>query len=165
MTTGPQPRCCRNRAPPRFRSRTDVVTVSVAVKKGNDPVDNLTAADGPTLLDASKRSEAVLHYIYVSGSGDMPEHAISAFCTPDEVDSTKYVEMAAQQSGGARHRSIFGDPTVRTFARILTDFRQSYILRYSAAGVARGGWHRIRVEVPGRKGVRIDARSGYYGAR
>lgn len=71
--------------------------------------------DGSTLLDASKRSEAVLHYIYVSGSGDMPEHAISAFCTPDDVESTRYVEMAAQQSGAPGiDRSLVIRPSARS---------------------------------------------------
>lgn len=129
-----------------------------------DAEDCGSIVDGPGLTAVSRRSEAVLHYVYVSGAGDLPEHAISAFCTPDQVDGVSTVEAAAEQSGGAKHRSRFGDPTVRVFRRILDDFRQSYILRYSPAGVARSGWHRLRVEVPGRRGATIAARSGYFGS-
>ena len=129
-----------------------------------DGQDCGSIVDGPRMIEVGTRSEAVMHWIYVSSSGDMSPHAIAAFCTPDDAGQIEYVRRAAEGSGGARHQSRFGDPAVRAFSRILADFRQSYILRYSATGVAVKGWHRLRVEVPGRRGVTIAARSGYFGS-
>jgi hypothetical protein len=51
----------------------------------------------------------------------------------------------------------------RAFRTIFNDFRQSYVLRYSPAGVVSRGWHRVRVEVPAQPSYTIRARSGYFG--
>ena len=74
-----------------------------------------------------------------------------------------YVGGAADQTGGAKHRSRFGDPAVKTFAQILDEFRRSYVLRFTPTGVAGRGWHRVRVEVPSQPTYTIKARSGYFG--
>ena len=60
------------------------------------------------------------------------------------------------------HQSRFGDPAVRTFAQILDEFRQSYVLRYSAQGVKGNGWHAVVVQVPAQPALTIKARSGYF---
>ena len=128
-----------------------------------DGEDCGSIVDGPRLLDVSARSEAVLHAIHVSNSGDIGKYAIAAFCTPDDLRDVDYIARAAEQSGGGTHKSRFGDPAVRAFGRILADFRQSYVLRYSPTGVLPSGWHRVRVDVPARRDVTIKARSGYFG--
>ena len=69
---------------------------------------------------------------------------------------------SAASTGGDSHRSRFGDPAVRTFAQILDEFRQSYVLRYSANGVKGNGWHTVAVKVPAQPGLTIKARSGYF---
>ncbi len=117
--------------------------------------------DGPKLLGLSGRSEAVLHWVRVEGQGDFPRHAVPAWCTPVDEGAVDYLGQAAQQSGGATHRSTFGDRTVTTVAEILAEFRQSYVLQYSPAGVTTGGWHPVRVDVPGVPGARVSARAGY----
>jgi VWFA-related protein len=119
--------------------------------------------DGARVLDASGRSEAVLHWIYVSNQGDFDPNAISAWCTPGDAREVNYVEESARRTGGDRHQSRFGDPAVRTFAQILDEFRQSYVLRYSAQGVKGAGWHTVSVQVPGQAGLTIKSRSGYFG--
>ena len=120
--------------------------------------------DGARVLDASGRSEAVLHWIYVSNQGDFDPNAISAWCTPGDAREVDFVEQSAIRTGGDRHRSRFGDPAVRTFAQILDEFRQSYVLRYSAQGVKSSGWHTVAVQVPAQPALTIKARSGYFGA-
>lgn len=47
-----------------------------------------------------------------------------------------------------------------TFAGILEEFRQRYLLSYRPEGVAADGWHRIDVTVR-RPGVTVKARTGY----
>jgi hypothetical protein len=120
--------------------------------------------DGPRVLDASGRSEAVLHWIYVSAGGDFDKQSVPAWCTPSDAGEEEFVEHSAARTGGDKHRSRFGDPAVRTFAQILDEFRQSYVLRYSPQGVAGRGWHAVTVQVPAQPALTIKARSGYFGS-
>jgi len=119
--------------------------------------------DGARVLDASGRSEAVLHWIYVSNQGDFDQLSIPAWCTPTDAGEVDFVAQSAARTGGDSHRSRFGDPAVRTFAQILDEFRQSYILRYSAQGVKSSGWHTVVVQVPAQLTLTVKARSGYFG--
>lgn len=120
--------------------------------------------DGPRVLDASGRSEAVLHWIYVSNSGEFDERSIPAWCTPTDAGEVDFVGQSAARTGGDSHRSRFGDPAVRTFAQILDEFRQSYVLRYSPQSVAGPGWHAVTVQVPAQPALTIKSRSGYFGS-
>lgn len=120
--------------------------------------------DGARVLDASGRSEAVLHWIYVSSQGDFDPFALSAYCTPSDAREVNFVEDSALRTGGDRHSSRFGDPAVRTFAQILDEFRRSYVLRYSPQGVKSQGWHAVTVQVPAQPALTIKARSGYFGS-
>ena len=118
--------------------------------------------DGNRVLDASGRSEAVLHWIYVSNSGSFDELSVPAWCTPNDAHEVNFVAESAARTGGDSHRSRFGDPAVRTFAQILDEFRQSYVLRYSPNGVSGNGWHAVAVQVPAQPALTIKARSGYF---
>ena len=120
--------------------------------------------DGARVLDASGRSEAVLHWIYVSSQGDFDPNALSAYCTPGDARAVNFVEQSALRTGGDRHQSRFGDPAVRTFAQILDEFRQSYVLRYSPQDVKGPGWHSVSVQVPAQPSLTIKSRSGYFGS-
>ena len=127
-----------------------------------DARDCGSVIDGARVLDASGRSEAVLHWIYVEASGDFDSNGIAAWCTPTDAGEVDYVGQSATRTGGESHRSRFGDPAVRTFSRLLDEFRQSYVLRYSPRGVAAAGWHTVLVTVPRQPSLTIKARSGYF---
>lgn len=120
--------------------------------------------DGARVLDASGRSEAVLHWIYVSADGDFDENGVGAWCTPTDAGEIDFVGQTAARTGGDSHRSRFGDPAVRTFAQILEEFRHSYVLRYSPQGVPARGWHAVAVQVPAQPALTVKARSGYFAA-
>jgi VWFA-related protein len=120
--------------------------------------------DGARVLDASGRSEAVLHWIYVSAGGDFDKQSVPAWCTPSDAGEEDFVEQSAIRTGGGKHRSRFGDPAVRTFAQILDEFRRSYVLRYSPRSVKGQGWHTVTVQVPAQPALTIKARSGYFGS-
>jgi VWFA-related protein len=120
--------------------------------------------DGPRVVDASGRSEAVLQWIYVSNQGEFDRSSVAAWCSPTDIGEVEYLADAASRTGGDKHRSRFGDPAVRTFAQILDEFRQSYVLRYSPNGVKPDGWHTVVVQVPAQPALTIKARSGYFGA-
>jgi VWFA-related protein len=127
-----------------------------------DGEDCGSVIDGPALLDLSGRTEAVMHVIYLHSPHGLAPNGVPAWCTPDDGGDQDYVKRTAERTGGGMHAAMFGDPTVKEFAKILDDFRASYILRYTPQGVARSGWHVVRVDVPEMRGVSIQARSGYF---
>jgi VWFA-related protein len=118
--------------------------------------------DGPALLELTGRSEAVMHVIYSHSPGGVSPNGVAAWCTPYDGGDVDYVKRAAERTGGGMYAAIFGDPAVSEFGRILDEFRASYVLRYTVQGVARPGWHAVKVDVPGTRGVTIHARSGYF---
>jgi VWFA-related protein len=128
-----------------------------------DGEDCGSVVDGERVFEMAGRSEAVLQWIWVSSSGRALENSIPAWCTPNDARQIDHMGATADRTGGGKHQSRFGDPAVRTFAQILGEFRQSYVLRYSPEGVTGRGWHRVRVEVPKQPTYTIKARSGYFG--
>jgi VWFA-related protein len=130
-----------------------------------DGEDCGSLVDGPRVFETSGRTEAVLHWIYVSSGGDFDPNSVGAWCTPSDLRDTDFLGESAARTGGDSHRSRFGDPAVRTFAQILDEFRQSYVLRYSPHGVSPSGWHAVSVQIPTQPALTIKARSGYYGTR
>jgi hypothetical protein len=56
-----------------------------------------------------------------------------------------------------------GESISRVFRTTLEDFRASYVLQYTAEGVAPEGWHELSVSVKKRGRYDIRARKGYMG--
>jgi hypothetical protein len=81
---------------------------------------------------------------------------------PDRLGDGRLAE-AAERTGGRVHAPIFGGSLVRMFEQVFDDFRTSYILRYTPAGVRPDGWHDLKVEVPSQPRATIRARRGYIG--
>jgi Ca-activated chloride channel family protein len=130
-----------------------------------DAIDCGSVIDGPTLVEVSARTEAVLYVVDTHGQGAWHTNGAPAWCTPHDFGSVDFLERAADRTGGAMHSSVFRDPTIREFSRILDDFRASYVLRYSPSGVGRAGWHAVAVDVPKIRGATVRARSGYFAGR
>lgn len=118
------------------------------------------------LLDVAGRTEAVMHLVDYSGGGGSATYRVRT-CTPRaRPDGETVIEQAAIRTGGLLHRQslLFRSSSIaRTFRTILDDFRQSYVLTYTATGVEQKGWHAILVTVPGQRGVTVRARQGYFG--
>ena len=73
------------------------------------------------------------------------------------------LKLGAESTGGGLYQAhAVTEPTLfSTFAAAFDNFRQSYVLRYTARNVRREGWHQIVVTVPKDPSVRISARTGY----
>lgn len=73
------------------------------------------------------------------------------------------LKAGAEATGGGLYQGqAFSEPTLfSVFADAFENFRQSYVLRYSARGVTRQGWHQISVTVPRDRSLKIQARTGY----
>jgi len=71
------------------------------------------------------------------------------------------LKNAVVRTGGALYDKNPGT-LVSRFQRALDDFRSGYLLTYTPAGVARGGWHEIAVRTT-RRHYSVRARGGYDG--
>jgi hypothetical protein len=117
------------------------------------------------LRELASRSEAVLHLVEQSGGESHIASRIRTCSPRGRPDGPSIIADAAARTGGELHTPSFffrSSAVLRAFRKIFDEFRQSYVLRYSPAGVARGGWHAIVVEVPAIAGATIRARQGYY---
>ncbi len=113
--------------------------------------------------DVAERSEAVLHWVSMTGLAMVPADGAGAFCSLGADRDARTLETAAGRTGGEVHRGLSGNAgPVQAFSKIFADFRRSYVLHYSPEGVPRDGWHQLRVEVPRGK-YTVSARSGYFG--
>lgn len=118
-----------------------------------DGIDTQSTLESTTVVDAASRARAVFHLILVDGLGPL----MSGW----QRSAREAVVQAAQRSGGTIHdlRRASSD-----FKRIFDDFRASYVLRYSPEGVAREGWHDVKValRVPDAQRLTIRAKQGYW---
>lgn len=118
-----------------------------------------------TLAAVADRSEAVMHLVLLGDSRPEGEQrGVVRQWNPTRAAATEValVEKLVVHTGGVVHEEpLFRNHVVSSFKKAFDDFRQSYVLRYSPQGVARAGWHELKVEVvrPGKHTVR--ARRGY----
>lgn len=73
-----------------------------------------------------------------------------------------YLTKLATDTGGTVLPVASGMDLTSTFARVLSDFRSTYVLYYTPRGVDRRGYHTIDVTVK-RDGAVVRARRGYFG--
>jgi VWFA-related protein len=74
------------------------------------------------------------------------------------------IKKAAELTGGRVYLpGIFTDRTASDiFAKLYADFRQRYVLQYTAEGVPTTGWHDIVVRIPRLPKATISAKRGYF---
>ena len=122
----------------------------VAFSDGHDTTSVSSAA---TLAEVAARSDCVLHLVLSGSFGAAPS-------------TVRSLRAAAEATGGSLHETN-GAPgdAVAAFRRLFEDFRQSYVLRYTAAGVPPAGWHDIAVRIVSKGAERytVRARRGYFG--
>jgi VWFA-related protein len=134
-----------------------------------DGVDAGSVVDSATLREVARRAESVLHVVQVGSNSAVSHNAPSTVAfwrTLPDANGFANLDEAVALTGGRVHKApqlTNGSDVVGAFRAAFDDFRQCYLLRYTAGGVAREGWHELRVELanPGRSTVR--ARPGYFG--
>jgi VWFA-related protein len=109
----------------------------------SDGVDTSSWLRPEAAIDAAKRSDTVVYCVY-AGPWQAP----------------RFLHDLAEFTGG----QVFENPDANalrpTFTRILSEFRQRYLVTYSPRDVAPGGWHQLRVSVRNRRLI-VKARPGY----
>jgi len=120
----------------------------------SDGEDTTSWASADRMLDTIRRTDVVFSII-------RPRHAITSEFSP--VSAFLPLERAAMASGGVILKTERGQKLDRQFVTLLNEFRQGYVLSYSATGIpARAdGWHEVDISLKHRKG-RVRARPGYF---
>jgi Ca-activated chloride channel family protein len=127
--------------------------VIVAVSDGGDTT---SSKKYPDAVDAAQKADAVFYPIVVvpitndAGRNTGGEHALET--------------LAASTGGRAFYPSV-GASLDRAFAEILRDLRTQYLIGYYPRGGVAGDahFHTVRVQLPGRRDLRVSTRTGYYG--
>ena len=158
-----------------------------------DGVEFGSVADSTTVREIARRAEAVLHLVVVTPVGPPPSATLPGapgqaqamanlanpvpnttaagylflrstwfHVMPDE-QGLERLQEAARLTGGTVRQGTSGETLVDAFRRAFDDFRQSYLLRYTAEGVPPAGWHELRVEISNGRKFSIRARRGYVG--
>jgi VWFA-related protein len=128
-----------------------------------DGVDAGSTIGSQAVLDAARYSEGVLHLVLLANRGSFKSPVQYWLPTGADPDGQERLKEAARLTGGQVHTQILLANVVGYFQRAFSDFRRSYVLRYTPSGVSRDGWHEIKVEVPGHPRATIRARKGYFG--
>ena len=127
--------------------------VLIAITDGTDTTSKKKYREA---VEAAQRADAVVYPIILvpvsasAGRNTGGEHAL---------------ETIAQSTGGKTFYATVGAQLDQTFSEILRELRTQYLIGYYPRGVtsSRNGFHLVRIEIPGKKDLRISARTGYYG--
>ena len=112
----------------------------VVCTDGRDTASWLQADE---VIETAKRSNAVIYAVAAGAAGR--ESDLKALA---ELTGGQLIEVEKSSGYTAQLR------------RILTEFRSRYVLSFTPAGVAAGGFHRLDVKVR-RGGTAVKARQGY----
>ena len=126
--------------------------VIIIVTDGGDTASNVKFADA---MEAAQRADAVIYPILIvpitndAGRNIGGENALQTFAT---------------NTGGRVFVPSVGSQLDNAFASILRDLRSQYLLAYYPKNIqpTKDRFHRVKIETI-RPGLRISARSGYYG--
>ena len=141
-------------------------TLLILLSDGRDTSSWLTARK---LVDAARRTDVVVYP--VTTQTPTPTRLLSfkspsRAATPHEIprrqeSSERFLEALADETGGRLVYATDEAALGTTFLRVLDEFRQRYVLSYTATGVAERGWHTIEVKLRGQSGE-VRARRGYF---
>lgn len=131
-----------------------------------DGQDTASWTTSQRTLDVLRRTNAV---VYPVGAG-LPGALIAmpgtpylqhpTWVYPTAGETLLLLDQVARTTGGEFLRVGRDDRLATTFAAILAQYRQRYLLSFTPTGVASGGWHRLDVRLRTRPGT-VVAREGY----
>jgi VWFA-related protein len=129
-----------------------------------DGNDSNSATDPGVLLGVAQRTTATLTVVMpgtstlvIPGTGSIAPRA----APPASRQLLAYTALVADTGGSVIPVAANSDLTA-TFKSALEEFRTTYVLHFSPAGVDRGGFHTLQVNVT-RPNAVTKARRGYFG--
>jgi VWFA-related protein len=118
----------------------------------SDGVDSSSWLSSAQLIESARRSRMLTLVVELVGSSD-----------GGPVRSSDVLRDLASASGG-RHWVAQNSRDLRSlFDKALNELRSRYLLTYVPKGVAREGWHDVKVTLKGARGD-VTARPGYFAA-
>ena len=120
----------------------------------SDADDNSSFFDNTTMLDTGRRTDAVVYAVLPSTAGTR-RNSFREKMLKDRLSGLTTL------TGG---RVVDADKDVTpAFLNALEEFRKSYVVVYTATGVAHGGWHELKITVPKSPHYTVRAKQGYLG--
>jgi hypothetical protein len=115
-----------------------------------DADDTSSFFDARTVIDTAAYAPGVMSFVVVRDGGTRADGVVLGT-----------FRAVARATGGEVIQIGQDDPLSRAFLAAIGNFRASYVLRYTPAGVSATGWHDVAVTVKSRK-YDIRARRGYW---
>ena len=124
------------------------------------------------VVRATRRANTAIYFVNAKGLEGMPALMTSQFGPPvnqkdigfifsEDFEVTQGADGLATESGGFVIQNT--NDLAGAFERIAQENSSYYLLGYNPTNLARDGEFReITVKVPGRKGIEVRARKGYY---
>jgi VWFA-related protein len=133
----------------------------------SDGADTTSATDPDTLVSLAQRTNASLTSVVPTTPGPVSTGLLGLSGATVVRQGPMLVpsllrQLATETGGRVLPIGIANVDLTSTFRRILDEFRSSYVLHFTPAGVERGGFHALRVAVKGRARLTILARRGYF---
>lgn len=119
-----------------------------------DGRDTISVLDQRIVLDAARRSDTAMFFV-----------ALQPAWAPATFRMTPVLDSLATLTGGTVHVLAGNADLSSSFLRAFDDFRASYVVRYTATGVTRAGWHEITIRVKRPENATVRARKWYFGAK
>jgi uncharacterized protein YegL len=107
----------------------------------SDGFDTASFLTGEAVVDAAKRSNAIVHAVQFR---------------PDP-----FLDRLAEITGGQTWSAQSDRQLEELFGRVLDEMRARYLLTYTPAGPQKPGWHQIKVSLKGARGD-VIAKQGYF---
>lgn len=124
-----------------------------------DGVDVVSWLPPASVLEAARRSEAVVYVVDGSGRECRPQEPGTWMSRGRAPTRSFLAELAADTGGLCWSSQAQGLPAA--FDDVLRELRSRYLLRYEPRGVPARGWHELKVKLRGRRGT-VRARRGYF---
>ena len=124
------------------------------------------------LIEASRRASTAIYFVNSRGLEGLPTSLTADLSAPlpaqdigfafsEALEESEGSESVALDSGGFVVRN--NNDLASGFKRIADETRAYYLIGYNPANTARDGlFRKIQVKVPGKRGVQVRARKGYY---
>jgi VWFA-related protein len=119
-------------------------TAIVVFSDGNDNLSWLTTAD---VLEAARRSEAVVYAVSARQAGERGDTLLR-----DVAAATGGRFFSAREAKGLR----------ASFIEVLEDIRARYVLSFAPSPPGAPGWHALEVRLKNGKRAEVLARQGYW---
>ena len=129
-----------------------------------DGWDTASALGMDPLPRIAGRSDAVLHAVLWAtpqeggSGGGLWQSGLSPSSRRMWEQSYRALDQSVQRTGGTLQRTQRESDAL---AEIISDFRTSYVLRYTPREVPAPGWHEIKVSVKRPGSLSVRARKGY----